>query len=144
MVSTISSAVACHYTRDEGYSLMSVGAALEQTGDPAGAADTYHQAIELLQRAYEESEIPNELHGKADALTLLGTVLHRSLDRLEEARDAYEEAATIYRKLGEGSRLRKLLMNLAGLCWRTGDAEGSAHDYEEALDLSREHGEAAH
>jgi predicted ATPase/DNA-binding SARP family transcriptional activator len=132
------------YTRDEGYSLMSVGAALEQAGDPAGAVDAYRQAIELLQRAYEESETPKELHGKADALTLLGTVLHRSLDHLEEARNAYEEAASIYRKLGEGLRLRKLLMNLAGLYWRTGDSERSAQDYEEALDLAREHEEAAH
>lgn len=132
------------YTRDEGYSLMSVGAALEQTGDATGAADTYRWSIELLQRAYEESETPKELHGKADALTLLGTVLHRSLDRLEEARDAYEEAVTIYRKLGEVSRLRKLLMNLAGLRWRTGDAERSAQDYKEALDLARGRDEAAH
>lgn len=132
------------YTRDEGYSLMSVGAALEQAGDASGAADTYRRAIELLQRAYEESEISKELHGKADALTLLGTVLHRSLDRLEEARNAYEEAAAIYRKLGEGRRLRKLLMNLAGLRWGTGDAKRSARDYEEALDLAREQDESAH
>jgi tetratricopeptide (TPR) repeat protein len=132
------------YTRDEGYSLMSVGAALEQAGDTTGAADTYLRAIELLQRAYEESEISKELHGKADALTLLGTVLHRSLDHLEEARNAYEEGASIYRKLGEGLRLRKLLMNLAGLRWRTGNAELSAQAYEEALNLAREHEEAAH
>lgn len=129
------------YTRDEGYSLMSVGAALEQAGDPAGAVDAYRRVIELLQRAYEESETPQELYGKADALTLLGTVLHRSLDHLEGARDAYEEAASVYRKLGEGLRLRKLLMNLAGLYWRTGNAKRSAQDYEEAAQESRSPGE---
>jgi DNA-binding SARP family transcriptional activator/predicted ATPase len=132
------------YTRDEGYALMSVGAALEQTGDATGAAATYRRAIELLHRAYEESEISKELHGKADALTLLGTVLHRSLGCLDEARNAYEEAADIYRGLGGNRRLRKLLMNLAGLRWRLGDIEGSARDYEETLGLAREHGEAVH
>jgi tetratricopeptide (TPR) repeat protein len=33
---------------------------------------------------------------------------------------------------------------MAGLRWRTGDPEGSARHYEEALDIAREHGEAAH
>ena len=132
------------YSRDEGYSLMSVGAALEQVGDPAGAADNYRRAIELLQRAYEESEIPKELHGKADALTLLATVLHRSLNHPEEARNAYEEAAAVYLKLGEGQRLRKLLMNLAGLFWQAKDYEKSARHYEEALELARTYNEAEH
>jgi DNA-binding SARP family transcriptional activator len=132
------------YTRDEGYALMSVGAALEQAGDTTGAADAYRRAIELLGRAYEESEISEELQGKADTLTLLGTVLHRSLGHLDEARNAYEEAGDIYRGLGDNRRLRKLLVNLAGLCWRSGDIEGSARDYEEALGLAREHGEAVH
>jgi tetratricopeptide (TPR) repeat protein len=132
------------YTRDEGYSLLSVGAALEQAGDPAGAEGTYRRAIGLLQRAYEESETPKELHGKADALTLLGTLLHRSLDRPEEARKVYEEAAVVYLKLGEGQRLYKLLMNLAGLCWQTKDYENSAHHYGEALELARQYDEAEH
>jgi tetratricopeptide (TPR) repeat protein len=35
-------------------------------------------------------------------------------------------------------------MNMAGLRWRTGDPEGSARHYEEALKIAREHGEAAH
>lgn len=132
------------YIRDEGYALMSVGVALEQSGDATSAAATYRQAIELLGRAYEESETSKELHGKADALTLRGTVLHRSLGSLDEARNAYEEAADIYRGLGENRRLRKLLMNLAGLRWREGDNEDSAHHYGEALGLAREHGEAVH
>jgi DNA-binding SARP family transcriptional activator/predicted ATPase len=132
------------YGRDEGYALMSVGVALEQTGDPAGAARSYRWAAELLERAYEESEIPKELSGKADALTLLGTALHRSLGEPEEAREVYEAAARIYRSLGEDRRLRKLLMNLAGLLWRRGDLPGSRRNYEEALDLAREQGEQAH
>ncbi|MGH3088459.1 MAG: tetratricopeptide repeat protein, partial [Rubrobacteraceae bacterium] len=132
------------YVRDEGYALMSIGAALEKTGDPKGAAHSYRRAVELLQRAYEESEMPKELSAKADALTLLGAMLHRSLDEPKEALDAYEAAARIYRPLGEGARLRKLLMNLAGLLWRTNDPEGSLRNYEEALGLAREHGEKAH
>lgn len=132
------------YVRDEGYAHMSIGSALEQTGDPDGAADSYRRAVELLQRAYEESEMPKELSAKADALTLLGTMLHRSLEEPEEALDAYEAAARIYRPLGEGARLRKLLMNLAGLLWQTGDPESSLREYEEALALAREHGEKAH
>ena len=35
-------------------------------------------------------------------------------------------------------------MNMAGLRWRTGDLEGSSRHYEEALEIAREHGEAAH
>ena len=132
------------YTRDEGYSLMGVGVALEQRGDPAGAAESYRRATELLQTAYEESEAPEELFGKAETLTLLGAVLHHSLEKPEEALEAYEEAAGIYRRLADPPRLRKLLMNMAGLRWRTGDPEGSARDYEEALKLASEHGEAAH
>ncbi len=132
------------YTRDEGYSLMGVGAALEQRDDPSGAAEHYRRATELLQMAYEESEAPEELFGKAETLMLLGTVLHRSLERPQEALEACEEAASIYRRLADPLRLRKLLMSIAGLRWRTGDPEGSARDYEEALRLAREHGEAAH
>lgn len=132
------------YIRDEGYALMSVGAALERLGDATGAAGAYRQAVELLQKAYEESEFSKEQHGKADALTLLATVLHRSLDQLDEARNAYEAAEDMYRGLGENGRLRKLLMNLAGLRWRLGDIEDSARNYEEALGLARERGEAVH
>ncbi|MBA2692481.1 MAG: tetratricopeptide repeat protein [Rubrobacter sp.] len=132
------------YVRDEGYALMSVGVALEQTGDPAGAAGSYRRAAELLEKAYEESEFPKELSAKADALTLLGAALHRSLDEPEEALDAYEAAAGIYCGLGEAGRLRKLLMNLAGLLWQTGDPESSLRNYEEALKLAREQGEKAH
>jgi len=132
------------YTRDEGYSLMGVGVSLERVGDPVGAAEAYRRAIKLLETAYEESEAPEELFGKADALALLGAVLHHSLESPVEALDAYEEAASIYRRLADPPRLRKLLMNVAGLRWRTGDPEGSARHYEEALKLAREHGGAAH
>jgi tetratricopeptide (TPR) repeat protein len=132
------------YTRDEGYSLMGAGIALEQRGDPAGAAESYRRATELLQTVYEESGAPEELFGKAEALTLLGAVLHHSLDKPVEAMNAYEEAAGIYRRLADPPKLRKLLMNMAGVRWRTGDPEGSARHYEEALKIAREHGEAAH
>lgn len=132
------------YTRDEGYSLMGAGIALERRGDLAGAAESYRRTAGLLQTAYEESGAPEELFGKAEALTLLGAALHHSLERPEEALDAYEEAAGIYRRLADPPRLRKLLMSIAGLRWRTGDPEGSARHYEEALKLAREHGEAAH
>ena len=130
--------------RDEGYSLMGAGIAGEQGGDLAGAAESYRRATMLLQTAYEESGAPEGLLGKAEALTLLGTVLHRSLEKPVEAMDAYEEAVSIYRRLADPPKLRKLLMNMAGLRWRTGDLEGSARDYEEALTIAGEHGEAAH
>jgi DNA-binding SARP family transcriptional activator len=132
------------YARDEGYSLMSVGVSLEQIEDHAGAAKAYRRASELLGTAYEVSRITDELSGKADALTLLASVLHRSLDRPAEALETYGAAAGIYRELGETRRLRKPLARLAGLRWRMGDPEGSARDFEEALELAREHGEAAH
>jgi tetratricopeptide (TPR) repeat protein len=131
------------HIRDEGYSLMGVGSALEQRGDPAGAAESYRRATGLMQTAYEESGAPEELFGKAEALTLLGAVLHRSLEKPAEALDAYEEAAGLYRRLADSPRLRKLLMNMAGLRWRMGDPERSARHYDEALKLAREHGEAA-
>jgi tetratricopeptide (TPR) repeat protein len=132
------------YTRDEGYSLMGVGVSLERAGDPAGAAESYRRAIGFLETAYEASEGPEELFTKAETLTLLGAVLHHSLERPVEALDAYEEATDIYRGLADPLRLRKLLMNVAGLRWRMGDPEVSASHYEEALKIAREHGEAAH
>lgn len=127
------------YTFHEGHALMSAGVPLEQLGDFAGAAQAYRQAIELLTTAHEESGLEEALSGKADALALLGRLLHHSLDRFEEALVAYEAAVDIYRKLSDASRLRELLLNLSGLCWRTGDPEGSAQGYEEALALAREH-----
>jgi tetratricopeptide (TPR) repeat protein len=132
------------YVRDEGHSLMSIGISLEQVGDHAGAADAYRQAIELLQTAYEVSGLRQELSGKADALTLLASTLRRSLDEPVEALGAYEAAADIYRELGNTHRLRKALLGLAGLRWRTGSLEGSAHGYAEALDLARDQDEPVH
>ncbi|MBX6763896.1 MAG: tetratricopeptide repeat protein [Rubrobacteraceae bacterium] len=132
------------YARDGGYSLMGIGVCLEHGGDAPGAAETYRRAAGLLEKACEDSGLPEDLSGKAEALSLLGAVLHHPLDRPAEALDAYLAAAGIYRKLGDRGRLRRLLMNLAGLRWRMGDLEGSASAYEEALELAREHGEAEH
>ncbi len=94
------------YARDEGYSLMSFGVALEQMEDHAGAAEAYRRASQLLGTAYEASGITDELSGKADSLTLLASVLHRSLEKPAEALGAYEAAARIYRELGDTRRLR--------------------------------------
>ena len=132
------------YTRDEGYALMSVGAALEQLGDHSGAAEAYRRASQLLDRAYRESGMPGELSGKADALALLTKLLHRSLEQPEEALITYRVAADIYRELKDPDRLRKLLLGMAGLCWRTGRLEESARGYEEVLELAQARGEASH
>jgi DNA-binding SARP family transcriptional activator len=132
------------YARDEGYSLMSVGVSLEQMEDRPGAAEAFRRASELLGTAYEASGMTKELSGKADALTLLASVLHHSLEKPAGALEAYEAAARIYRELRDTRRLRKPLSKMAGLRWRSGDPEGSARGYEEALELAREHGEAAH
>ncbi len=132
------------YGRDEGYSHMSVGISLEQMKEDADAAEAYRRAFEMLGTAYEASGITDELSGKADALTRLASVLHASLEKPAEALEAYEAAARIYRELGDTRRLRKPLSRLAGLRWRIGDPEGSARGYEEALELAREHGEAAY
>ncbi len=132
------------YTRDEGYALTGVGVCLEHSGDPAGAAETYQRAVELMEKTCEDSGSPEDLVGKAEALSLLGTVLHYSLFRPAGAFDAYVAAATVYRGLKDLGRLRKLLMKLAGLCWKMGSLEKSASHYEEALELAREHGETAH
>jgi tetratricopeptide (TPR) repeat protein len=83
------------YPRDEGYSLRGLGIALETTGDAEGAAEAYRRAAELLEAAYEESGMDEDLAAKAEALNLLATVLHRVLDRRGEALDAYEGAAGI-------------------------------------------------
>ena len=132
------------YIRDDGYALMGVGACLERGGDPSGAAETYRRAGELMEKACEDSGSPEDLSGKAEALSLLGAVLHNSLDRPDEAFEAYEAAAATYRRLKDLGRLRKVLMNLAGLRWKMGVPEDSAHHYEEALDLAKEHGEPEH
>ena len=132
------------YTRDEGYALMGAGVCLEQGGDPSGAAETYRRAVELMEKACEDSGLPEDLSGKAEALSLLGAVLHYSLDSPAAAFDAYGTAAATYRGLKDPGRLRKVLMNLAGLRWRMGAPEDSARYYEEALDLAREHGEPEH
>ncbi|MGH3144807.1 MAG: tetratricopeptide repeat protein, partial [Rubrobacter sp.] len=97
------------YTRDEGYALMGVGVALEQRGNPADAAESYRRATGLLQTAYEESEAPEDRFGKAETLALLGAVLHHSLQESEEALEAYEEAAGIYRRMVDPPKLRRLL-----------------------------------
>ena len=122
---------------------MSVGASLGQLGDHAGAADAYSRAVELLGMAHEASGTTKELSGKADALALMAGALHRSLDEPEQALDAYDAAAEIYRRLGDARRLRKVLLELVGLRWRAGSQEGSARLYEEALWLAQEHGEKA-
>lgn len=122
---------------------MSVGASLGQLGDHAGTADAYSRAVELLGMAHEASGTTKGLSGKADALALMAGVLHRSLDEPEQALDAYDAAAEIYRRLGDARRLRKVLLGLAGLRWRAGSQEGSARLYEEALWLAQEHGEKA-
>lgn len=88
------------YPRDEGHSLRGLGIALETMEDAEGAVEAYRQAAELLQTAYEESGIDEDLAVKAETLDLLATVLHRVLDRPQEALDAYEAAAGIYRDLG--------------------------------------------
>jgi len=132
------------YTREEGYSLMSAGVCLEQLGEHAGAADAYRKAVSLLHTAYEASGMAKELSGRADALALLASVLHRSLDEPTEALEVYEAAAGVYRELGDAHRLRKVLLGLAGLRWRARNPEGAAGGYEEALELAREHSEAAH
>lgn len=132
------------YTRDEGYALMGAGVCLEHGGDPSGAAETYRRAVGLMERACEDSGLPEDLSGKAEALSLMGAVLHHSLDRRPEAFDAYRAAAATYRRLKDLGRLQKVLMNLAGLRWKMGVPEDSARHYEEVLDLAREHGEPEH
>lgn len=97
-----------------------------------------------METAYEGSGLLEDLAGKAEAMSLLGAVLHYSLDRPAEALDAYSGTVIIYRRLGNFGRLRKLLMNLAGLSWKMVNLEKSARFYEEALDLAREHGEPEH
>ena len=109
-----------------------------------GATDAYRKAVRLLHTAYDASGMAKELSGRADALALLASVLHRSLDEPTEALETYEAAAGGYRELGDAHRLRKVLLGLAGLRWRARNSEGAAGGYEEALELAREHGEAAH
>lgn len=132
------------YARDEGYSLIGVGVCLEREGDASGAAQTYRQAVGLMQKACEDSGLPEDLSGKAEASSLLGAVLHSSLGRPAEALDAYEAAAATYRGLEESGHLRKVLMSLAGLRWKMGVPEEAARYYEEALDLAGEHREPEH
>ena len=130
------------HARDEGHSLMGVGMSLEQAGDAPGAADAYRQSIELLETAHEVSGMPEELAAKAEALTLLANVLHRSLDKPEGALNAYEAAAESYMELEDARHLRKVSLSMAGLLWRVGDPEGSAHAYEDILESARD--EPAH
>lgn len=132
------------YTRHEGHAMASTGVALERLGDPAGAAEAYRRAVDLLEIAHDESGIEEDLRAKANALALLGRLFHRSLDRPREALYAYEAAADVYRTMDSVPRLRELLLDLSGLRWRMGDLEGSAGGYEEALDLlARGHGDGA-
>ncbi len=132
------------YIRDEGYALMGAGVCLEKGGDSIGAAETYRRAVDLMEKACEDSGLPEDLSGKAEALSLLGAVLHYSLDSPQGAFDAYTTAAATYRRLKDLGRLRKVLMNLAGLRWKMEAPADSARHYEEALDLAREHGGPEH
>jgi tetratricopeptide (TPR) repeat protein len=47
-------------------------------------------------------------------------------------------------ELDDPERLRKLLLGMAGLCWRTGRLEESARGYEEVLELARTQDETSH
>ncbi|MGF1473375.1 MAG: tetratricopeptide repeat protein, partial [Rubrobacteraceae bacterium] len=125
------------FTRHEGHALASTGISLERLGDAPGATAAYQRAIELLEIVYDESEIEEDLRAKANTLALLGSVFHHSLERFEEALDAYEAAVSVYRTTGNVPRLRELLLDLSGLRWRMGDLEGSARGYEEVLGLAR-------
>jgi tetratricopeptide (TPR) repeat protein len=131
------------HTRYEGQSLMSVGISMERLGDPAGAAEAYRRAVDLLETAYQEFGIEEALRTKADVLTLLGRLLHHSLDRPEEALQAYDTAANVYREVGDTSHVGEVLLSLSGLRWRTGDLKGSVRGYEQTLALSVEHGDVA-
>jgi tetratricopeptide (TPR) repeat protein len=113
---------------------MGVSMSLEQAGDASGAADAYRQSIELLETAHEVSGMPEELAAKAEALTLLAHVLHRSLDGPKEALGAYEAAAESYRELDDARHLRKVSLSIAGLRWRAGNPERSAQAYEDILE----------
>lgn len=130
------------YPRDEGYSLRGLGVALEATGDAEGAAEAYRRAAGLLEAACEESGMDEDLAAKAETLNLLAAVLHRVLDRLREALEAYEAAAGIFRSLRDDGRLCKLSLGWGGLLWRVGDLESSLQRYGEALGLARERGDA--
>ncbi|MDX6379782.1 MAG: hypothetical protein QOI57_806 [Rubrobacteraceae bacterium] len=132
------------HVREEGHALMSAGMCLEQIGDHGGAADSYRWAIKLLDMTHELSCTPEELSSKAEALTLLANVLHRSLEEPAEALEAYEAAAGVYRELDDPHHLRKVLLGMAGLLWRMGKLEDSAGCYEEALDLARAQSQTAH
>ena len=132
------------YSRDEGYPLVNVGVSLERLGDTTGAERAYQRAVELLRRAHEESGSVEELFGEAEALTLMGRLLDRPLDRPAEALEALETAAGIYRELDDGEHLRTVLLEEGGLLWRVGDMESSASRYEEILDLAREYEDLSH
>lgn len=125
--------------------LLAAGDRLQREGRRLAGEGAAEAALERLRAALEiwrRLALPAR---EADTLRQKGTVHHR-LDDLPAARDAWEQALSWYRLLGERRR-SFLLYDLGRLSLQLGDPAAATPRLEEALELFREQeelrGEAA-
>jgi len=96
-------------------------------------------ALVDLQRAVELAQAEQAPRVEAVALVSRGLVLQRD-DRIDEARDAYEQCIIAGERAGDAGLLSTAQLNLAGLLKVSGDVAGAIEHFEAAVDMGRRSG----
>ncbi|MEZ4233463.1 MAG: sigma 54-interacting transcriptional regulator [Polyangiaceae bacterium] len=97
------------------------------------------QALEDLESAVERARQHDAPRVEAVALVSRGLVLQRD-DRIEEAREAYEQCIVAGERAGDAGLLSTAQLNLAGLLKVSGDIAGAIEHFEAAVDMGRRSG----
>ena len=100
-------------------------ARVQQESDPAGALETYEQAVAAARQADDRARL-------AQALTFLGR-LYRADQRLQEALECWKEAARLLNELADHRHLAPLLCDMANIHKERGDRKQALTLYEQAL-----------
>lgn len=118
-------------TGDRASTLIGLGRALLESGDPAGAAETYARARAILDSIPEHDR-------RIDLLLLedLGDLRSKEGD-LKEAADLFTQAADIGREISEPRRLATTLVALGRVLYAAGDYDEALSIFEEQLGILR-------
>ncbi len=97
------------------------------------------QALLDLESAVRRAREYDAPRVEAVALVSRGLVLQRD-DRIEEAREAYEQCIVAGERAGDAGLLSTAQLNLAGLLKVSGDVAGAIEHFEAAVDMGRRSG----
>ncbi|MEZ4375380.1 MAG: sigma 54-interacting transcriptional regulator [Polyangiaceae bacterium] len=97
------------------------------------------QALADLESAVRRAREHDAPRVEAVALVSRGLVLQRD-DRIEEAREAYEQCIVAGERAGDAGLLSTAQLNLAGLLKVSGDVAGAIEHFEAAVDMGRRSG----